>query len=215
MKEPLLLEEEFCPLKDLIRNCTKCPELVQFRNKLREKRGGYYLPLPGVGDINARLVLVGYAPSIQGSGFTGRMFTGDRSGAFLFSLLTATGFSIPHGNIHALHDVFITAVLRCPIPSTPSQSWIKNCLPYLQRELHALPSKKIIVALGHVAWDALKMIYGFSEKFRPFQIIRISKTLRAGCLYHPSPRNTNTGKLKWDEALSFMQRVKNILESID
>jgi uracil-DNA glycosylase family 4 len=196
--------------------CRRCPRLVEFRETVgREKRRAYLnhdywaKPVPGFGDPGARVVILGLAPGAHGSNRTGRPFTGDSSGRFMYPILHRTGFaSQPNADSRddglRLLDAYITAAVRCAPPDNkPSPQEIANCAPFLDRELEALKRMKVLVALGRIGFDAylnhLKRIgvlksksgYSFGHGARytmPNGIILLAS-------YHPSNQNTATGKL--------------------
>ncbi len=181
------------------------------REKKREFRGESYWgrPVPGFGDPSARLVLVGLAPAAHGSNRTGRVFTGDRSAAFLVGALHAAGFanqpsSLSRGDGLHYRDAYLTAAVRCvPPDNRPNPEEKANCLPFLARELQLLTHARSLLALGGFAWDAVRdsvpALYGVSRPAAEFahgQCVAIGPgrpLLWAS--YHPSPQNTNTGKL--------------------
>src|ERR671930_1501976 len=146
--------------------CRKCPRLVAWREQVgREKRAAFKSddywarPVPGFGDPDAELLIVGLAPAAHGGNRTGRIFTGDRSGDFLFAALYRVGFASQPTSTHRddglqLRDLYITAVnWCCPPGNRPAPAERDNCLPYLVRELRALRDLRVVVALGSVAWD--------------------------------------------------------------
>jgi uracil-DNA glycosylase family 4 len=155
-------------------SCRLCPRLVEFRERMgREKRRAFReetywaRPVPGFGDGAARVVTVGLAPGAHGSNRTGRMFTGDASGDFLFPALHRAGFadrpsSVSRGDGLVLRGLFITAVCRCAPPDNkPTSGEIANCLPYLAEEIRLLAGARVAVALGKTAYDALaRMLTG-------------------------------------------------------
>ncbi|HEY7097535.1 MAG TPA: uracil-DNA glycosylase [Terriglobales bacterium] len=196
--------------------CTLCPRLVTYREQIaREKRRAYReweywgKPVPGFGDPNARVLVLGLAPGAHGSNRTGRPFTGDASGAFMYPVLYETGFAnqpiaTDREDGLELIDMFITAAARCAPPDNkPLPSELANCSPYLDREMEGLSNLQVIVALGKVGFDAY---LGYAK--RKGQIARRGsylfqhgakyglpdgKILLAS--YHPSNQNTQTGKL--------------------
>jgi uracil-DNA glycosylase family 4 len=198
-----------------IHRCRLCPRLVEWREAAaadppRRYRGQRYWakPLDGFGDPAARVVVVGLAPAAHGGNRTGRIFTGDRSGDWLFGSLHRTGFanqpeSVERGDGLRLEDAYVAAVNRCPPPANrPTPAERDNCLPYLERELELLTESRVLVALGSFAWDgALRAARALGEPL-PSPKPRFSHGGEAeagrwsllGC-YHPSQQNTFTGKL--------------------
>ena len=196
--------------------CRKCPRLVRYREDVaRTKRRAYIdheywgKPVPGFGDPHAELMIVGLAPGAHGSNRTGRMFTGDRSGDFLYPQLHRAGFaSQPKASSRndglSLINTYIGAVARCAPPGNkPTPDEINNCLPYLEAEIATLQPRAVL-ALGHIAWTYY--LRGLAEKGL---IARISeykfghgvsyqlpgKLPRLFGSYHPSQQNAQTGKL--------------------
>ena len=195
--------------------CERCPRLVEWReqtaaNPPRRYRGEEYWgrPLPGFGDPDARVLLVGLAPAAHGGNRTGRMFTGDRSGDWLYAALHRAGLANQALSEHRsdglrLADAYITAVNRCPPPANkPTPAERDNCLPFLVRELALLERARVIVTLGSYAWDgtllALRERGDAVPRPKPrfghgAEVIAGPYTL-LGC-YHPSQQNTFTGRL--------------------
>jgi len=195
--------------------CEDCPRLVEWReqtaaNPPRRYRGQEYWgrPLPGFGDPDARVLLVGLAPAAHGGNRTGRMFTGDRSGDWLYAALHRAGLANQALSEHRsdglrLADAYITAINRCPPPANkPTPAERDNCLPFLVRELALLERARVIVTLGSYAWDgtllALRERGDAVPRPKPrfghgAEVIAGPYTL-LGC-YHPSQQNTFTGKL--------------------
>src|SRR5947208_11852296 len=154
-------------LNEEIVSCTRCPRLVAYREKIaREKRRAYHdweywgKPVPGFGDANARVVILGLAPGAHGSNRTGRPFTGDSSGNFMYPVLYQTGFANQPNATHRgdgleLRGAYITAAVRCAPPDNkPTPQELANCAPFLDRELDGLKQVKVVVALGRVGFDA-------------------------------------------------------------
>ncbi len=196
--------------------CTRCPRLVEHREKIaREKRRAYRdqeywgKPVPGFGDPRARVLILGLAPGAHGSNRTGRMFTGDGSGYFLYPVLHDAGFASQADSRHRgdglhLRDAYITAMARCAPPANkPTPQELANCAPFLYRELALLKDVRVVVALGKVAFD------GYLRYLKRSGAITTARGLRFGhgarytlpdgkillASYHPSMQNTNTGKL--------------------
>jgi len=225
------------PLKEVNREiigCRRCPRLVRWReqcaqNPPRRYQGHHYWakPLPGFGDPKARLLIVGLAPAAHGGNRTGRMFTGDRSGDWLYGALHAQGFANqPHSEYRndglKLRDCYITAAVRCAPPDNkPSRVEFARCQPYLIDELTALKQVHIVIALGKIAFDtflaAHREIGGMIPKPRPKFGHGASYLLPAGatllCSYHPSQQNTFTGKLTQPMFRAIFERARASLVS--
>jgi uracil-DNA glycosylase family 4 len=202
-------------LGEEIHACRRCPRLVEWREARaadppRRYRGEAYWarPLDGFGDPEARLAIVGLAPAAHGANRTGRMFTGDRSGDWLYAALHRAGLaSRPVSERREdglrLNGAYVTAVVRCAPPANrPTPEERDNCLPYLERELALLEECRAILALGAFAWDGvLRALRGLgAETPRPKPMFgheaeaRIGGWTMVGC-YHPSQQNTFTGRL--------------------
>jgi len=209
--------EKLDQLNNTIIHCERCPRLVRWRescarNPPRRFHGMDYWgkPLPGFGDPKARLLIVGLAPAANGGNRTGRMFTGDRSGDWLYGALHAFGFANQANSDHRgdglkLKDCYITAAVRCAPPGNkPSRAEFERCRPYLVQELELMRSQHLVViVLGKIAFDSLLKAYeesgGTLPKPRPKFGHGVSARLPSGplliCSYHPSQQNTFTGKL--------------------
>ena len=196
--------------------CTRCPRLVEYRQQIaREKRRAYKdweywgKPVPGFGDPNARVIVLGLAPGAHGSNRTGRPFTGDASGNFMYPVLYQAGFASQPSATNrndglVLKDLYITAAARCAPPDNkPLPQELANCAPYLERELEGLKNAKVIVALGRIGFEAylnylkrrglLQRKSGFVFRHGANYKMPDGRTLLAS--YHPSNQNTQTGKL--------------------
>jgi uracil-DNA glycosylase len=195
--------------------CRKCPRLVAWREQVAtEKRAAFAdqvywgRPVPGFGDPAARILVVGLAPAAHGGNRTGRIFTGDRSGDFLFAAVHASGLSNQPEAVSAddglrPRDLYVAAVNRCAPPANrPTPEERDNCLPYLAREIALLERLRVIVPLGAFAWDgtfrALAALGISTPRPRPAfghrGHVRLGRYLVLGS-YHPSQQNTFTGKL--------------------
>jgi len=209
------MPESLHALADEVVRCRRCPRLVEWRehsaaNPPRRYRDDDYWgrPLPGFGDPAARVIVVGLAPAAHGGNRTGRVFTGDRSGDWLYAALHRAGLanqarSEQRDDGLRLIDAYVTAVNRCPPPANrPTPAERDNCLPYLVSELRLLKRAGVIVALGSYAWDgALRALRGTGEdiprpkpRFAHGAEAAVGRFALLGC-YHPSQQNTFTGKL--------------------
>ncbi len=162
------MEDSLANLEDEIIRCRKCPRLIEWREEVARVKRKAYLdweywgkPVPGFGDHQARVLVVGLAPGAHGSNRTGRMFTGDASGDILFRNLNTHGFSTKQTSKGRddgleLRDIFISAVCRCVPPGNkPDPVEISTCLPYLSKEIDHLPNIQGVVALGRIAYDGI------------------------------------------------------------
>jgi len=212
--------------------CERCPRLIAHcRNIAQVKRRAYMdhkywgRPVPGFGDPHARLLLLGLAPGAHGSNRTGRMFTGDASGDFLYPVLHETGFA---SQTHAkdlkdgmkLHDAYITACARCAPPDNkPSKDELTNCSYWLDRELDFLKNVQVVVALGKIAFDGylshqlrqnqIQARSGFKFAHAAQYELPNGQTLLAS--YHPSQQNTLTGRLTRPMFLNIFRTARKLL----
>jgi uracil-DNA glycosylase family 4 len=206
--------------------CRRCLRLVAWREQVAKERRRAYRdeeywgkPVPGFGDHRARLLIVGLAPGAHGANRTGRLFTGDSSGDFLYSALHRAGFATQPESLHrgdgmVLRDAFLSAACRCVPPlNKPSPQELTNCRPFLEREMALLQDLRVIVVLGRIAFDAVLRLY--SEKRRSViesgaeaQASSRSPIFGHGAIhrlgpagpwliasFHPSRQNTQTGRL--------------------
>jgi uracil-DNA glycosylase len=207
--------DSWSKLNEEIITCTRCPRLVAWREEVaRVKRRAFQdwtywgRPLPGFGDHEARIVVIGLAPGAHGSNRTGRMFTGDGSGETFYGALYRTGFANQPTARHrddglTLRDIFVTAVARCAPPGNrPTPDEIGNCRSYLARELALLQRVQLIVALGQIALNGTLQLLrdqGYDlprVEFRHGEEIELPTGLpRVLVSYHPSRQNTQTGRL--------------------
>jgi len=211
--------------------CARCPRLVAYRQKIgREKRRAYLdweywaKPVTGFGDPKARVLILGLAPGAHGSNRTGRPFTGDGSGHFLYRVLHQAGFASQPTATHrddglTLHDAYITAAVRCvPPQNKPTPEEIAECAPFLDREFAELREVKVVVALGKIAFDAclnrLRRSGTLASKSGLVFAHGARYTLPGGqillCAYHPSLQNTNTGKLTEKMLLDVFKKAKKL-----
>jgi uracil-DNA glycosylase family 4 len=214
--------------------CARCPRLVAHRQEVARKKRRMYLnedywgrPLPGYGDPEAQVLIMGLAPAAHGGNRTGRMFTGDRSGDWLFETLYKSGFasspiSVRRDDGLTLRRAYITAAVRCAPPGNkPLPQERINCLPYLLRELALLRNVSIIVALGKIAFDgylSARQQMGLEvPKPRPSfghgatSLLPDGKTLVAS--YHPSQQNTQTGRLTREMFEGVFSRVRHLVDT--
>ncbi len=226
--EPLL-----AVLQREVVQCRRCPRLIEYcRQVARIKRRAYRdweywgRPVPSFGDPNARVLIVGLAPAAHGANRTGRMFTGDRSGDFLYRALHEAGSASQAASVFrddglTLRDVYITAAVRCAPPGNrPSPGEMRACRPYLVRELGLLPRLGVVVALGRIAFDATLAAFrdrGLPLRFADFVFGHDREhTLGPGLpllisSYHPSQQNTSTGRLTRDMLEAVFVRVSRRL----
>jgi len=220
-------------LREEIVVCTRCPRLVEYRARVAEEKRRAYReweywgkPVPPFGEADARLLVIGLAPAAHGGNRTGRMFTGDRSGDFLYRALYHTGFasqprSISRDDGLRLTGAYVSAVARCAPPANkPSPEELRHCRPYLERELELLRELRVVVALGRIAFDGYltvlrgrgtirsrsEYVFGHNREFR----IEGSPVLIAS--YHPSQQNTSTGKLTDKMLTDVFRRARRIVD---
>jgi uracil-DNA glycosylase len=191
-------------------DCRRCPRLVAWREQVgREKRAAFRTeeywsrPVPGFGDPLARLLIVGLAPAAHGGNRTGRIFTGDRSGDWLFGAMYRAGYanqptSTSRDDGLQLRGAYISACVRCAPPANkPTPDERDTCLPYLAREVKLLPNMKVIVCLGKFAYDGVAQVLGMKRRpaFGHGVEIPMENGRTVICSFHPSQQNTFTGKL--------------------
>jgi uracil-DNA glycosylase family 4 len=214
--------------------CTRCPRLIGHCRKVaREKRRAYMnwdywgKPVPGFGDANARVLILGLAPGAHGSNRTGRPFTGDGSGEFLYPVLHKVGFASQPTATHKgdglrLKDAYITAVARCAPPGNkPTPEELANCAAFLDRELEGLKKVKVVVSLGKIAFDGYlnylkrrrllekrsQYAFGHGVEYQ----MPDGKILLAS--YHPSMQNTLTGKLTEKMFFTVLQKAARLAKA--
>ena len=218
-------------LAEEVHCCRLCPRLVEWReaqaaNPPRRYRGQEYWarPVSGFGDPQARIGIVGLAPAAHGANRTGRMFTGDRSGDWLYAALHRAGLANQpesgwRGDGLELRDAYITATVRCAPPANkPTPGERDNCLPYLQRELELLRRLQVIVALGSFGWDGfLRAARAIGvevprprPKFGHGAEVGVGDWRLLGC-YHPSQQNTFTGKLTVPMTDEVFERARSLV----
>ena len=225
-------EREYSGFNELagdIVGCKKCPRLRAYaqkeavRKRPRFAEWDYWAkPVPGFGDTNGRLLIIGLAPAATGALRTGRIFTGDASSAFLVSALHASGFanqplseSVDDGLVY--RDCYLTAAVKCAPPGDkPTAGEFANCAPYLDEEIALMPNLQSVLALGAVAFRAY--VGHLARKGVPVRDMRFGHGTRYKSLlptlyasYHPSPRNTNTGKLTAKMLTDVLRRIRRDL----
>jgi len=227
-------ERRLAKLRERVVTCRKCPRLVVYREQIaRTKRRAYRdwtywgRPVPGFGDAQAKLFIIGLAPGAHGANRTGRMFTGDRSGDFLYAQLYRAGFASQPTSASAddglaLHDAYISAAVRCaPQDNKPLPAEIHNCSGYLEEELDLLRPRAVL-ALGAIAFDTyLRMLVrrGQIASRAPYRFAHgVECQLPDGlprlfACYHPSQQNTQTGRLTPAMFFGVLRRIRRTLEN--
>lgn len=219
-------------LNKKIISCRRCPRLVEWREKVAKEKVARFRdetywgkPVTGFGDPDPRLLIVGLAPAAHGANRTGRMFTGDRSGEWLYGTLHKFQFankpiSSSSNDDLELNGCYITAVVRCAPPANkPTKDETENCQPYLIEELKMFKRVRVIVALGKIAFDwtidSLEKLgeknSGARPKFAHGATYQITKKLALIASYHPSQQNTFTGKLTHPMFDSIFRTTKELL----
>lgn len=220
-------------LNEEIISCRKCPQLVRHReNMAREKRRAYRdwtywgKPVPGFGDAHAQLLILGLAPAAHGANRTGRMFTGDRSGDFLYAALHKAGFANQPTSLHRddglqLQNAYISATCRCAPPDNkPLPKEIANCRGYLEREIEIL-KPKVVLALGKIAWDAYLEILKSRGVIASRALYKFTHGAEAEVapgeprlfgVYHPSQQNTQTGRVTPTMYATVLSRIRRFLK---
>jgi uracil-DNA glycosylase family 4 len=213
--------------------CTRCANLIAHCRKVAQEKRRMYRdwdywgkPVPSFGDPNAELLIVGLAPGAHGANRTGRMFTGDRSGDFLYRALYETGFanqptSRDRNDGLELRNCYITAPLRCAPPKNkPTPEELRNCQPYIERELEILARVRAVLVLGRIAFDAYLRLAcqrdGFPRRSTLVFAHGASFALPAGlprlfCSYHPSQQNTQTGRLTQEMFQRVLRDIRDFL----
>jgi uracil-DNA glycosylase len=221
---------ELAAIRTEVESCRACPRLVSWREQVAREKVARFAdqdywgrPVPGFGDPLARIVVLGLAPAAHGGNRTGRIFTGDRSGDFLFASLHRTGFANQPTSEHRrdglrLRDGYVAAVNRCAPPSNrPTPQERDRCLPYLARELEALERARVVVCLGSFAWDgALRALASLGQAVRPKPRFghaaeaSVGPWVLLGC-FHPSQQNTFTGKLTPPMMDAVFERARTLI----
>ncbi|HKY04816.1 MAG TPA: uracil-DNA glycosylase [Blastocatellia bacterium] len=223
-------------LQRQIINCERCPRLVEWRTRVARERVRRYRDevywgraVPSFGDAEARLLIVGLAPAAHGGNRTGRVFTGDRSGDWLYRALFKAGFANQPTSVHRddglrLTDCYITAVIHCAPPDNkPLPEEVSNCRPYLLTEIESLDTVRVVVALGRIAFDAVLAAFktlgpatagkGKKPLFGHGAECQLTGSVSLIASFHPSQQNTFTGRLTEPMFDSVFARARSILES--
>ena len=217
-------------LQSRVVECRRCPRLVRFRERVRPRpsyadQAYWRRPVPGFGDINGRVLVLGLAPAAQGGNRTGRVFTGDSSGRFLVSALHEVGFankpvseSTDDGLVY--DDCYLTAAVKCAPPGDkPNWKEFANCSDYLDSEVALMRNLRAVLALGSLAFRSY--VNHLTRSGRPTEGLRFAHAARfmihgspvLYASYHPSPRNTHTGRLTKGMLVSLLTRIRNDLEA--
>ncbi len=227
---------QFAILNSEVIACRKCPRLVRHREEIGQTKRRAYRdqtywsrPITGFGDPNARLLIIGLAPGAHGANRTGRVFTGDRSGDYLYRALHEAGFanqpsSISVGDGLSLTDAYIACPVRCvPPDNKPLPEEITTCRPYLLRELDLLPNLQVIVALGAIALNAYLSLLAERATIQTKSSFRFGHaecfTTHADgptvlCCYHPSQQNTSTKRLTRAMLRDIFLQARNLLSPV-
>ena len=225
-------QQELQIIAEEVSACRKCPRLTKYRERVaREKRRAYRQQeywgrgVPGFGDERAELFILGLAPAAHGGNRTGRVFTGDRSGDFLFQALYKAGFANQPTSLHRddglqLRNAYVAAAVRCAPPENkPLLSEVLNCREYLRREL-AILQPKAVLALGKIAWDAYLDLLKSEERIASRAAFKFAHGAEAEMgaglprlfgVYHPSQQNTQTGRLTQAMYAKVLRRIVRFL----
>ena len=220
----------FQSLEQEITTCRKCPRLVEFREKVaRDKRKSFMdwdywgKGVPGYGDPNSKILILGLAPAAHGGNRTGRVFTGDKSADFLFKCLHHVGMANQPNSDHREDGLelngYMTPALKCVPPGDkPTAAEKTNCAPYLAREFELLKNLKIVLGLGKIGFDAC---LNHVRKSHPIKMkdykfghgvgYELPNGIKLYGAFHPSPRNVNTGRLSFEMMTGFLKRLKEEL----
>jgi len=226
-----MLDQNINKIRKKIISCTRCPRLVEFRTKIaKEKRKSYMdwdywgKPVPGYGDDNSKLLILGLAPAAHGGNRTGRVFTGDKSADFLFKCMHAAGLSNQAESI-AFDDGlklngFMSVAVKCVPPGDkPTAEERNNCASHLANEIECLHNMKIVIGLGKIGFESFlhytRKSHDIKMKDFPFKH-GVGYELPSGVTlygaYHPSPRNVNTKRITFDMMVKFLKKLKNEIQ---
>ena len=223
------MNTNFIKLNKSIEKCNKCSRLVKFRNKISTQKRKQNInetywgkPVTGFGPLNAKILIIGLAPAAHGGTRTGRAFTGDKSGDFLFKCLfkakiSNQAYSLNLNDGLKLYSTYITNILKCvPPEDKPKMKELKNCSKYFDTEISNLKKLKTIIALGKVAFDNCvkfyKKKYNYNEKIKFIhgKSYLLPDNVQLIACYHPSPRNVNTKLISEKMIIDLFKKVKKI-----
>ena len=221
---------KFKKLNNSIIKCKKCPRLIKFSKKIsiikrRQNIEEIYWgkPVPGFGDTYAKLMIIGLAPAAHGGTRTGRVFTGDKSGEFLFNCLYKVGISNLPKSVHSkdgliLQNAYITNILKCVPPGDkPLNTELDNCSNYFDNEIKNLSNLKVILTLGQIAF------HNYLKFYKKNYLLNKKLAFKHGAKYflpdgkilipsyHPSPRNVNTNKINLDKMVKLLKKIKKLI----
>lgn len=212
-------------LDEEILTCNRCSRLIDYIRKVAIERKPKYRnyeywgkPLPGFGDPNAWLLVVGLAPAAHGGNRTGRVFTGDMSGERVYTALYEIGLSSSPKSESKydpveLKGVYLTNAVKCAPPKNkPNEKEIESCSYFLKKEIQSLPRLKVILALGRIAFDAVTKILGIDGKFSHMAVYS-SNGLSVVASYHPSQQNFISGRLTWENWIYVFYKIKTLYNS--
>ena len=223
-----MLDQNIKKIRNEIISCTRCTRLVEFRTKIaKEKRKSYMdwdywgKPVPGYGDDNSKLLILGLAPAAHGGNRTGRVFTGDKSADFLFKCMHAAGLSNQAESI-AFDDGlklngFMSVAVKCVPPGDkPTAQERNNCASHLANEIECLSNMKIVIGLGKIGFESFlhytRKSHDIKMKDFPFKHgvgYELPSDVTLYGAYHPSPRNVNTKRITFDMMVKFLNKLKN------
>ena len=222
------MDQNIQKVRNEIISCSKCPRLVEFRTKIAEQKRKSYMnwdywgkPVPGYGDKNSNLLILGLAPAAHGGNRTGRVFTGDKSADFLFKCMHAAGMA-NQPDSYAMDDGlelngFMSVAVKCVPPGDkPTAEESNNCAGLLAKEISCLPNLKIVLGLGKIGFESFLHFTRNSHEIKmkdyPFKH-GVGYKLPSGVVlygaYHPSPRNVNTKRITFDMMVKFLKKLKN------
>ena len=224
------MKKNFNRLNNSIIKCIKCKRLVNFRTKISIQKRKQFInekywgkPITGYGDTNGKILLVGLAPAAHGGNRTGRVFTGDKSSDFLYKCLHKVKIANQPNSDYLddglkLKNAFITTALKCvPPEDKPTAKELNNCFSIFDQELMFLKNKKVLIALGKVAFDAcIKYFINYYNlktkyKFKHNAVFKIGNFYLVGC-YHPSPRNVNTKRINQPKKVRLFLKAQKLMK---